>query len=55
MLECGLVLSQKKTAIDGSKCPISLGKTVAETVGSSVAAEEETVELKQESSQEESQ
>jgi len=43
-----------KAAIDGSKCPISLGKAVAENASSSIAAHEE-FELKQESSQEESQ
>jgi len=43
-----------KTVIDGSKCPISLGKAVAESANSSIATEEE-IELKLESTQEESQ
>ncbi|KAL7530395.1 hypothetical protein ACHAXR_003470 [Thalassiosira sp. AJA248-18] len=41
-----------KTAIDGSKCPITLGKAAAENASSSIAAKEK-IELKQESSQDE--
>jgi len=43
-----------KTVIDGSKCPISLGKTAAGNAGSSIAPKEEII-MKQESTREESQ
>jgi hypothetical protein len=42
-----------KTAIDGSKCPISIGKAAAVTASSSIATKEK-LKLKQESAHEES-
>lgn len=46
--------SSNKTSIDGSKCPVSLGKEAVETVNTSITNEADEL-IKQESSQEETQ